>query len=62
MVTDGLLSVDEAASYLRMSPGWLYGSGIPCVHLGRRRLYRRADLERFIEGNLSHGRQSAEEE
>jgi Helix-turn-helix domain len=51
----GLLSVKEAAVYLNMSEGWLYGSGIPCVHLGRRRLYRRVDLDAAIERNRSHG-------
>ncbi|MGH7483973.1 MAG: helix-turn-helix domain-containing protein [bacterium] len=56
----GLLSVKEAADYLRMSEGWLYGSGIPCVHLGRRRLYRRADLDAAIEQNRSHGTQGGD--
>ena len=51
---DGLLSVKEAAQYLQMSPNWLYGSGIPFVRLGRRRLYRRADLDSFVDQHLSH--------
>ena len=51
--SDGLLTVQEAAEYLKMSPNWLYGSGIPFVRLGRRRLYRRADLDSFIEQHLS---------
>jgi excisionase family DNA binding protein len=50
----GLLSVKEAAAYLSMSPNWLYGSGIPYARLGRRRLYRRADLDSYVEQHLSH--------
>jgi hypothetical protein len=30
---DGLLSVKEAAAYLKMSPNWLYSSGIPFARL-----------------------------
>lgn len=47
MTESGLLSVQEAAKYLRMSEAWLYSSGIPCVKLGRRRLYRREDLDSY---------------
>lgn len=47
-----LLNVKEAANYLRMSEAWLYASGIPCVKLGRRRLYRTEDLDRFVAGRL----------
>jgi excisionase family DNA binding protein len=54
---DGLFSVQEASSYLRMSPSWLYGCSIPFVRLGRRRRYRRDDLDRFVEQNVSHGNQ-----
>jgi excisionase family DNA binding protein len=50
----GLLSVKEAAAYLRMSEGWIYQSGIPFAKLGRRRLYRRSDLDHFVEQHLSH--------
>ena len=47
MVDGKLLSVQEAADYLGMSEAWLYASGIPCVKLGRRRLYRTADLDGY---------------
>lgn len=43
-----LLNVKEAAEYLRMSEAWLYASGIPCVKLGRRRLYRIEDLSAHV--------------
>jgi hypothetical protein len=52
---DALMSVKDAATYLGISVGWLYGSGIPCVKLGRRRLYRRVDLDAAVQHNLSHG-------
>jgi excisionase family DNA binding protein len=52
---EGLLSVKEAAAYLGISEGWLYQSGIPFAKLGRRRLYRRADLDQFVADHLSHG-------
>ena len=52
---DGLLSVKESAAYLNVSPNWLYQSGIPFARLGRRRLYRRGDLDSFVEQHLSHG-------
>jgi excisionase family DNA binding protein len=48
MATGGLFSVKEAAKYLGMSEAWLYSSGIPCVKLGRRRLYRIEDLDGFV--------------
>jgi excisionase family DNA binding protein len=50
---DGLLSVKEAAAYLKMSPNWLYSSGIPFARLGRRRLYRRRDLDSFVEEHIT---------
>jgi len=59
-VTHGLLSHRQAAEYLGMSEGWLYGSGIPFVKLGRRRLYRLEDLKRFVELNISHRKYEAE--
>ena len=52
---DALMSVKDAAAHLGMSEGWIYGSGLPCVKLGRRRMYRRIDLDSFIEQNLTHG-------
>jgi len=45
MGENGLMTVQEAAKNLRMNEAWLYTSGIPHVKLGRRRLYRREDLD-----------------
>jgi len=53
---DELLSVKDAAFLLKMSPGWLYGSGIPFVRLGRNRRYRRRDLLSHVERHLSHSK------
>ncbi len=48
-----LYTVKEAASYLRLSPWTVRGLGwngeIPEVKIGRRVLYDRQDLDRFIE-------------
>ncbi len=49
---NGLLSVKQAAAYLNMSAAWLYGSGIRFARIGRRRLYRRNDLDDFIDRHL----------
>jgi hypothetical protein len=48
---DALLSAKEAADLLGVSTSFLYsgaGSEIPVVKVGRRRMYRRAVIERFI--------------
>lgn len=44
-----LMNVEEAARYVGMSPSWLRVSRIPAVRLGRRRLYRQADLDDYID-------------
>jgi hypothetical protein len=44
-----LLSVKQAADYMGMSQAWLFASGIPCIKLGRRRLYRVEDLDGFAD-------------
>lgn len=48
MREERLLSGNEAAKVLGMSLAWLYQSDVPCVRLGRRRLYRLADLRTFV--------------
>jgi len=48
MAAGKLLSVREAANYLGMSLAWLYASNIPCVKLGKRRLYRTEDLDTYV--------------
>jgi hypothetical protein len=48
MEKDRLLSGKEAAAFLHMSLAWLHQSDVPYVRLGRRRLYRSADLRSFI--------------
>ena len=49
----GLLTVPEAAEFMRMSESWLYASTIPYVRLGRSRRYKRSDLVDAIERNHS---------
>lgn len=48
MQSERLLSGREAAKLLGMSLAWLYQSEVPCVRLGRRRLYRSDDLRAFV--------------
>lgn len=56
------LTVREAAQYLRVSEGWVYRQAeartIPCVRIaGRRNIrFRRADLDRWMEGHLEKRR------
>jgi predicted DNA-binding transcriptional regulator AlpA len=49
-----LLSAREAAAFLGMSLSWVYQSDVPHSHLGRRRLYRRQDLDDYVARRLSH--------
>lgn len=48
-----LLNLVEAAALLNLPPStlrtWAWARKVPCVYLGRRRLFRRADLERWID-------------
>ena len=61
-----LMTVDEAASYLRLAPWtlrhWVCQKKIPYVRLGRTVRFRRKDIERFVNQNVhgkSEDRQSA---
>lgn len=55
MQSDRLLSGKEAAKLLGMSLAWLRQSEVPCVRLGRRRLYRSADLRSFVNRRVRKG-------
>jgi excisionase family DNA binding protein len=54
-----LMTVEEAAAYLRLAPWtirhWVCQKKIPYVRLGRSVRFRRKDLERFVNQNL-HGK------
>ena len=54
-----LMTVDEAASYLRLAPWtlrhWVCQKKIPYVRLGRSVRFRRKDMERFVNQNV-HGK------
>ena len=54
-----LMTVDEAASYLRLAPWtlrhWVCQKKIPYVRLGRTVRFRRRDMERFVSQNV-HGK------
>jgi len=51
-----LVDIKEAADLLRISPHtlrlWAFQRRIPVVKLGRRCLFRKIDLEDFVERNL----------
>jgi excisionase family DNA binding protein len=51
-----LMTVDEAAEYLRLAPWtlrhWVSKKKIPYVRLGRSIRFRRKDMERFVIQNL----------
>jgi excisionase family DNA binding protein len=57
--TSLLMTVDEAAAYLRLAPWtlrhWICQKKIPYVRLGRSVRFRRKDMERFVTQNL-HGK------
>ena len=57
--TSALMTVDEAAAYLRLAPWtlrhWVCQKRIPYVRLGRSVRFRRKDMERFVTQNL-HGK------
>jgi hypothetical protein len=48
-----LMSVQEAAHFLRMTQAWLYQSNVPFVRIDSARRYRRIDLIEFVEQRLA---------
>ena len=54
--TSVLMTVNEAATYLRLAPWtlrhWVCQKKIPYVRLGRSVRFRRKDMERFMTQNL----------
>ena len=61
MVTDGLMTLDEAAAYLGVAKitlrRWTRQGQLPCVRIGKRgdRRFRRADLDSYIDGRKALG-------
>ena len=53
MPSEPLLNINKAASYLGLSRAWLYvlvdRRAIPHYRIGRRVLFRTADLDRFVD-------------
>lgn len=47
-----LLTVEEAAAYIRMSVHWVYKASadgrLPCVKMGSRTRFRREDLDEWL--------------
>lgn len=53
-MSDDIMTVDEAARYLRVSVSWLWKSDVPRVRFGRRVLWLRSQLLAYAECHLSH--------
>ena len=54
---DVLLSTKEAAKYIHMSESWLhkkaiYGNGMPFIKAGNKRIYKKSDLDEWLEKRL----------
>lgn len=48
-----LLKRQEAAEYLRISRWTLLKLSIPTVEIGKRRFYRKRDLDAYVERNVA---------
>lgn len=59
---DKLLNIPEGAKLLRLSPNtlraWIFQKRVPIVRLGRRVLFREADLEKMIQNGLQEVKES----
>ena len=55
----GLLSVKQASQFLGMSDKWLYGSDVPFVRSGTRRLYLCSSLLEYATQRLSTAHRGA---
>ena len=53
-VRDEIYELDEAATFIRMSPEWLARSDAPRSKLGRRILFRRSQLLAFVAAHETH--------
>jgi len=51
-----LMDLDQAAAFLGIPAStlhtWAWQGRVPCVRLGRRRFFRRKDLERWVDNHL----------
>lgn len=62
-----LLTLDEAAAYLRLTPGALYTQryrrekpGVLGIRVGKRVLYRPSDIDRFLDERLNEAELESE--
>lgn len=49
-----VLTVQEAAGYLRVSRSWVEHSDLPRVRLGRRVVFLREDLDSYMKARRTH--------
>jgi excisionase family DNA binding protein len=56
-----LLTISDVAEWLGVSKGWVYDHvtrkqpRLPCIRLGEMTRFRKADVEKFIEGYANGG-------
>jgi excisionase family DNA binding protein len=56
-----LLTISDVAEWLGVSKGWVYDHvtrkqpRLPCIRLGEMTRFRKADVEKFIEGHANGG-------
>jgi excisionase family DNA binding protein len=54
---DRLMTVADATAYLRVTEDWLYDNhrrlAIPTIRFGRQLRFRRADLDRWLDGQVA---------
>lgn len=56
---DALLSTEQAAARLGMSRSWMYGSDVPFVRIGTRRLYEPKVIADYrAQHRVQHGERS----
>ena len=60
---DPLLTIPEAADYLRLTPGALYTQrhrgeepGVLGIRVGKKILFRTSDIDRFLEDRIGENR------
>lgn len=64
---DGLLTVTEAADYLRLTPSALYSQryrsenpGALGIRVGRKIIYRKTDIDNYLDGLLAEAQTRSE--
>jgi predicted DNA-binding transcriptional regulator AlpA len=54
MTDDAVLTLTEAAEFLRMSASWVHHSDVPRLKLGRKVRFLKSQLIAYAEARLTH--------